>query len=236
MNTLMSGSSSNNQADNSYQILIFYKTVESRHKSIEVAVSAVDSMAKVEGFLTISTDDAEYITENNLQKFKVVIFLNTSGDVLSLDQQQAFQKYIHAGGGFVGIHGATNTEYQWEWYGRLVGAYFKDHPKIQAATIKIIDRNHPSTAHLPPSWNRTDEWYNWRELPDTSKVKVLAILDESTYHGGIHGNFHPFCWCQEFEDGRSWYTAGGHTQESYSEYLFLKHILGGIRYSAGIDK
>jgi cytochrome c len=163
-----------------------------------------------------------------------VIFLSTTGNVLNTGQQNAFENYIQDGGGFVGIHAAADTEYDWGFYGNLVGAYFKSHPAIQQATVKVADRTHPATRHLPERWVRTDEWYDYRTNP-RGDVHVLATLDETTYTGeNMNTNAdHPIAWCQPFEGGRSFYTGGGHTQESYGEPAFQQHLLGGIRWAAG---
>jgi type 1 glutamine amidotransferase len=164
-----------------------------------------------------------------------VVFLNTTGDVLAPRQQRAFRSYIRHGGGWVGIHSAADTEYEWPFYGRLLGAYFQSHPAVQPATIDVVDRSHPSTRHLPARWMRTDEWYDLRSNP-RGAVHVLATLDESTYSGGTMGADHPIAWCHAFKGGRAWYTAGGHTSESYSEPAFRKHLLGGILWAAGLAK
>ncbi len=177
-------------------------------------------------------EDAAQFTDATLSRYKVVVFLCTTGDILDPDQKAAFERYIASGGGFVGIHSASDTEYHWPWYGQLVGAWFASHPQIQRATIHIEDANHPSTKGLPASWERTDEWYNFRSNP-RSTVHVLASLDEATYSGGAMGGDHPIAWCQNIEGGRSWYTAMGHTQDSYAEPLFRLHLLGGIESTAG---
>jgi len=161
-----------------------------------------------------------------------VVFLCTTGDVLGEAQQAAFQRYIEAGGGFVGIHSAADTEYDWPWYGDLVGAYFKGHPAVQPATIVVSDSVHPSTRSLPTHWNRTDEWYDFRTNP-RGRVHVLATVSEATYSDGEMGADHPIAWCQFYGGGRTWYTALGHTRESYSEPLFLRHLWGGIQFAAG---
>jgi cytochrome c len=180
------------------------------------------------------TEDAgHFITDATLAEYKVVVFLSTTGDVLDQEQKAAFERYIRAGGGFVGIHSASDTEYHWTWYGRLIGTWFASHPQIQHATIRIEDSNHPSTKGLPASWERIDEWYNFRTNP-RSVVHVLASLDESTYSGGAMGGDHPIAWCQNVDGGRSWYTAMGHTKESYAEPRFRLHLLGGIESAAGV--
>ena len=161
-----------------------------------------------------------------------MIFLNTTGDVLTAKGQAALRRFIRAGGGFVGIHSAADTEYEWPFYGRLVGAYFESHPTVQQASIDVVDRTHPSTRGLPARWTRTDEWYNFRSNPRAS-VHVLAALDEGTYSGGTMGADHPIAWCHRVGGGSAWYTAGGHTSSAFAEPLFRAHLLGGVRWASG---
>ncbi|HEX8657291.1 MAG TPA: ThuA domain-containing protein, partial [Hymenobacter sp.] len=164
-------------------------------------------------------------------KYRAVVFLSTTGDVLNAEQQLAFEQYLGLGRGFVGIHSATDTEYDWLWYNGLVGAYFNGHPAVQQATINVVDNTHLSTKFLPARWVRTDEWYNFRSFaPD---LRVLATLDETTYSGGTNGPEHPIAWYHAYGGGRAFYTAGGHTDDSYREPLFLQHLLGGIQYAMG---
>jgi len=157
-----------------------------------------------------------------------VVFLSTIGDVLDANQQTAFESYIRGGGGYLGVHAAADTEYDWPFYGTLVGAWFDSHPAIQSVTSITEDRAHPGTAHLPPTWTRTDELYNYRTNP-RSTAHVLATLDESTYSGGNMGD-HPITWCKTVDSGRSFYTGWGHTQESYADNNFRAQLLGGLRY------
>ena len=217
---------------NSFRVLVFSKTEGFRHSSIPTGIAAITQLGQEYGFIVEATENAALFNFENLQKFEVIIFLSTTGDVLSIEQQNAFEQYIHNGGGFVGIHAASDTEYDWPWYGKLVGAYFDSHPEIQTATIQVTDQNHISTKHLSKFWERTDEWYNYNKNP-RGQVHVLATLDESSYSGGNMENDHPIAWMHEFHGGRSWYTGGGHTEASYAEPDFLKHILGGILYAAG---
>jgi type 1 glutamine amidotransferase len=216
-----------------FAVLVFSKTTGFRHDSIPHGIAAIKALGTDHGFAVDSTEDASRFTDTELARRKVVVFLNTTGDVLDDIQKAAFERYIRAGGGFVGIHSASDTEYQWAWYGRLVGAYFASHPEIQPATIRIEDAVHSSTRDLPTVWKRTDEWYNFRSNPrDTAHV--LVALDEASYSGGKMGGDHPIAWCQTIESGRSWYTAMGHTSESYAEPLFRRHLLGGIESAAGV--
>jgi uncharacterized protein (TIGR03437 family) len=186
-------------------------------------------------FSVEQTEDAAAFNDANLAQFKAVVFLCTTGEVLNDEQQAAFERFISAGNGYVGIHSASDTEYDWPWYGGLVGAYFRSHPNIQKARIKLEEAAHPSTQNLPTIWERTDEWYDFRFNP-RGRVRVLASLDESSYQGGSMGADHPIAWCQLYDGGRAWYTAGGHTSESYGELLFLQHLLGGIQFAAGLKE
>ena len=218
-----------------FKVLVFSKTEGFRHSSIPAGIAAIEQLGTDNNFIVEATEDASVFTFEQLQQYEAIIFLSTTGDVLNRNQQDAFERYIRSGGGFVGIHAASDTEYNWPWYGQLVGAYFDSHPAIQTATIEVADRIHPSTKHLPEYWERTDEWYNYTKNP-RGQVHVLATLDESTYSGGTMGYLHPIAWMHEFDGGRSWYTGGGHTEESYSEPAFLEHILGGIMYASGDTK
>jgi type 1 glutamine amidotransferase len=217
-----------------FKVLVFSKTAGFRHDSIAPGIEAIKELGRVRGFTADATEDSTAFAESGLAQYQAVVFLHTTGDVLDQSQQQAFEAYIGAGGGFVGIHSATDTEYDWPFYGGLVGAYFKGHPAVQPAAIEIVDPAHPSTVRLPTRWTRTDEWYNFRTNP-RGRVRVLASLDESSYTGGEMGD-HPIAWCQNYEGGRSWYTGGGHTAESFAEPSFLEHLLGGILTVAGVQK
>ncbi|HEY8979982.1 MAG TPA: ThuA domain-containing protein [Streptomyces sp.] len=222
-------------ADQPYDVLVFSKTAGFRHDSIPAGIQAVRDLGAANDFTVTATEDGNQFTTANLSRYEAVIFLNTTGDVLNDAQQTAFQSYIGAGGGFVGVHSAADTEYDWPFYGDLVGAYFASHPAIQQANVKVEGRAHPATAHLPQTWTRTDEWYNFRTNP-RGTARVLATLDESSYSGGTMGADHPHSWCKTVSGGRSFYTGGGHSQASYQEPAFRAHLLGGIRYAAGRAK
>jgi type 1 glutamine amidotransferase len=215
-----------------FSVLVFSKTAGYRHDSIPDGVAAIEQLGADHNFSVVATEDDTEFTDDNLANYAVVIFLNTTGTVLDDAEKAAFMGFIERGGGFVGIHSASDTEHDWPWYGQLVGAYFESHPDIQQATVDVVDLQHPSTMDLPAEWARTDEWYNFQTNPRGS-VHVLAVLDETTYDGGTMGD-HPISWCQEFDNGRSWYTAMGHTRQTYNEPLYQSHILGGIRYAAGV--
>jgi type 1 glutamine amidotransferase len=218
------------------RILVFSKTAAFRHDSIPAALAAVSELAIANGIVVDATEDSAAFNPERLRRYDAVVFLMTTGDVLDDAQQRAFERFFRAGGGYVGIHSAADTEYGWPWYGQLLGTRFRNHPQIQRGTITVSRRNHPSTAGLPRRWTRTDEWYNFASKLSPS-VRVLARLDESTYApgDGAMGANHPIAWFHEFQGGRAWYTGGGHTKESYREPLFRRHLIGGIRYAAGLS-
>jgi type 1 glutamine amidotransferase len=215
----------------SFRALVFTRTAGFRHDSIPDAVEAITSLGQANGFGVDATEDPAVFDDATLPGYAAVAFVLTTGDVLDDQQQGAFERYIRAGGGYLGVHSATDTEYDWPWYGGLVGAYFADHPPgTYRATVHVEG---PTRALLPETWLRTDEWYNFRSNPRSlPDVHVLATLDESTYPGGTMGD-HPIAWYHAYDGGRAWYTAGGHTRESYHEPLFMAHLLEGLLYAAG---
>ena len=215
-------------------ILVFAKTAAFRHSAIPNGKSAIQQLGKEYGFAVDTTEDASFFTEDSLKKYAAVVFLNTTGNVLNYKQEAAFERFIQAGGGFVGIHSATDTEYDWLWYAKMVGGNFESHPKQQNAKLNVVDKNHPSTKHLPDVWERFDEWYNFKNL--NKDVHVLVKIDEKSYEGGKLGDDHPMAWYHDYDGGRSFYTALGHTEESYTDSNYLKHILGGIQYAIGENK
>ncbi|WP_433347573.1 ThuA domain-containing protein [Microtetraspora malaysiensis] len=219
-----------------FKVLVFSKTTGFRHDSIPDGIAAIQKLGQDDGFAVDTTEDSTKFTDENLAQYQAVIFLSTTGDPLGTQEQKdAFQRYIQKGGGYVGIHAAADSGYSWSWYGKLVGAYFKSHPAIQQATVTVEDPAHPSTANLPTSWSRTDEWYDYQANP-RGTVHVLTSLNEKSYSGGTMGIDHPSTWCQDYDGGRSWYTGLGHTKQSFTEPQFLNLLLGGIKTAAGVVK
>ena len=216
------------------RVLVFGKTADYHHASIPNGMAAIQKLGAANGFDVDTTTNAEMFKEDSLKKYSSVIFLSTSGNVLNHLQEIAFERYIQSGGGFVGIHAATDTEYDWGWYGRLVGAYFESHPKIQEAVLRVVDSSIAATKGIPAEWKRTDEWYNFKKL--SKDVKVLMTIDEKSYEGGKLGDNHPMAWYHDYDGGRAFYTALGHTDESFSDPVYLKHLLGGIQYAIGDNK
>ncbi|MET8781295.1 MULTISPECIES: ThuA domain-containing protein [unclassified Streptomyces] len=227
----VSGPAASHSADGK-RVLVFSKTAGFRHDSIPDGVAAVQQLGETSGFAVDATEDAGAFTSKNLKRYDAVVFLSTTGDVLDSTQQSAFEGYIRHGGAYVGIHAAADTEYDWEFYGGLAGAYFQSHPAIQQAEVDVEDRAHPATSELARTWERTDEWYNYRSNP-RERAHVLASLDESSYTGGTMNGDHPIAWCQNYQGGRAFYTGGGHTKESYTDPAFLRHLRGGITWAIG---
>ncbi len=216
------------------KVLIFSKTVSFHHESIPAGIEAIRALGKQHDFTVDTTTNSESFNEKTLKNYNVIVFLSTTGDVLNDAQQLEMNRWIQAGGGFVGIHAAADTEYDWPWYGELVGAYFNGHPNdpnVRDAVVKVVDKTHISTKHLPESWPRTDEWYNYKDIQ--GDLTVLLNLDEKSYQGGTNGDNHPITWYHDFDGGRSWYTGLGHTDETYKDTNFLEMLWGGIQYAAG---
>lgn len=218
-------------------VLVFSRTMGYRHASIPAGIEAIEEIGRLQGFTVESTEDPSWFADETLSRFGAVVWLSTTGDVLDGAQEAAFERYIRGGGGYVGIHAAADTEYDWAWYGGLVGAYFASHPEVQEAVVLVEDRGHPSTLGLPERWVRRDEWYDYRRNPreggEGSRIRILASLIEGSYRGGRMGSDHPIAWCHEYDGGRAWYTGGGHTIESFGEPEFREHIAGGIVWAAG---
>lgn len=220
-----------------HQILIFSKTEGWRHDSIEAGHEAITNLASENNVSVTSTEDASYFTTDNLKKYDAVVFLNTTKTIFNDNQREAFKRYIQSGGGFVGIHSASDTEYDWPWYNGLVGAYFESHPNnpnVRDASLIVHNHDHSSTNMLPEIWERADEWYNFQSMKED--LNVLISLDTDSYEGSAHAGNHPVAWFHEFDGGRSFYTALGHTVESYSEELFLEHLWGGVTYVMDTEK
>lgn len=215
----------------SKKVLIFSKTNGFRHESIAAGIEAIKKMGMENQFLVDATEDSLDINTKNLKQYQVIIFLNTTGTILGQKQELALQDFMQKGKGFVGVHSATDCEYKWPWYIKMIGGNFESHPAQQTAKLLVINKEHLSTRDLPAVWERKDEWYNFKNM--NPEVNVLLKIDESSYTGGKNGENHPIAWYHTYGGGRVFYTGLGHTVESYSEPLFLKHLLGGITYAMG---
>lgn len=217
-----------------FSVLVFSKTTSDgyRHASIPDGVRAIRELGQKHYFQVTATENSSVFASDTLSQYDAVVFLNTSGDVLNATQQRGFETYVQDGGGFMGVHGAAATEYDWSWYGNLVGAFFEDHPEVQDATIDVVSGSDPSTRHLPETWTWTEEWYNFRSQPP-GNAEVLLEVDEGSYDGGTMGETHPVAWKRQYDGGRSFYTALGHTKEAYGNPRFRRHLLKGLEWAAG---
>jgi len=213
-------------------LLVFTRTTGYRHASIPTAVAAVRAIGRRDNVTVVATEDPRAFADAPLRRVRAVAFLLTTGTVLNASQRGALERFVRHGGGWLGVHSASDTAYTWPFYGRLVGAYFRRHPAIQVATVDVADRRNPATASLPVVWRRVDEWYDFRSNP-RSRVHILATVDERSYRGGGMGADHPIAWCHEDLGGRAFYTAMGHTIAAYHEPLFLAHLRGALDYVLG---
>ncbi|ASZ14763.1 ThuA domain-containing protein [Chitinophaga pendula] len=214
------------------KVLIFAHYKDQHQAVIPAAINAIQEMGIEYGFEVDTTRDASLFDEDTLTRYAAVIFLNTSGNLLDHTQKADFERYIQAGGGYVGIHAAASTAYDWDWYGQLLGAYVDEYPApLDKASLKVHCNVLRNEYNLPRTWEHNDEWYNFTNL--SKDIRVAICADEKTYQGGVMGAEHPVCWCHEFNGGRAFYTALGHTEESYTETYFLQHLLYGIRYAIG---
>ena len=219
------------------KLLVFTKTTGFHHASIADGVKAIFKLGQENDFDVDTTSNSGMFNEDTLKQYAAVVFLSNTDNEDNLFtnyEKNAFQRYIEAGGGFVGVHAATDAGYHWGWYTRLVGANFNGHPEQQTATLHIVDKDNISTKGLPDPWVRKDEWYNFKNL--SKDVHVLITIDEKSYKGGTNGDTHPMAWYHDFDGGRAWYTELGHTPESYTDPNFLKHLLGGIKYAIDDNK
>ncbi|MET9814904.1 ThuA domain-containing protein [Streptomyces sp. NPDC006355] len=211
------------------RLLVYTRTTGYRHESIPAGVAALRTLGD---FDVHATEDLAAL-EQSLGGYAAVVFLSTSGEVLTPAGRERLAAYVESGGGFVGVHAAACTEYDWPYYGELLGTWFARHPLHQPGKAVVEDHDHPATGHLPAVWDFTDEWYDFRTNP-RGRVRVLATADESSYEGGGMGADHPLVWCRDHGEGRVFYTALGHAPEAYADPAFRAHLLGGVLWAAAL--
>ena len=227
------GNSTRAQAEK-VNVLLYTSPDPWHNPTIPTAVTRLKELTATNNMGFTWTQQESRFTDEFLADFSVIIFLHSTSGKFTSEQMACIKNFIRSGGGFVGIHGASTFGLVEEdpWYGRLVGYEFDRHPPIQTAVMKATDKNHPATMHLPDRWVWTDEWYNFKD-PLTDNLHVLLSVYESSYEGEKPmGDVHPIAWYQEYDGGRSCYTALGHIESSYNDALFLKHLLGGIYWAA----
>jgi type 1 glutamine amidotransferase len=224
-----------------FKVLLFTKTAGWHHESIHEGVEAIRKMGERHFFDVDWQENTMFINEKNMEKYQVIIFLNTTADVLNDEQQKAVEKFIQSGKGWVGIHSASDTEYEWPWYTKMVGMMFKIHPANQTAYLRVQDSNFPGMERFPKKLLWTDEWYEFQTPAKANDLKILVTVDEKTYNpaakwgpneGKGMGAVHPISWYHPYDGGRAFYTALGHIPATFSDQTFLDHIYGGIYWAA----
>ncbi|PCJ97100.1 MAG: Crp/Fnr family transcriptional regulator [Flavobacteriaceae bacterium] len=223
-----------------FKAFLFTKTDGFHHESINAGVDGIRKLADRHNFELIWNEDERRFNDKFLEDIDVVIFLNTTEDILNDEQQAVFEKFIQSGKGFVGIHSASDTEYDWPWYNALVGKMFKIHPAQQTAMLDVQDYNFPGMEAFPKRFMWTDEWYEFKEEEYAKDLKVLLTIDETSYKpyakwGDKVGNgmgYHPIAWYHDYDGGRAFYTGLGHIEAVYAEPWFLQHLYGGIYWAA----
>lgn len=224
-------------------VLLFHKTNGFEHESIITGIREITTQGEGRGWNVVNTENGAFFNRDYLSKFKVVVFLSTTGDILTSEQETAFENFIKGGGGYVGIHSATDTEYEWAFYEELVGTYFRNHsifPHTPEGTLVTEVKEHPTTKHLPQTWQKTDEWYNFKtNVRGNPDFEVLISVDESTYDVGETGGMgedHPITWISDKFGGRMFYTALGHSPETFTQDNSMKHILSGIEWAGKFNE
>ncbi|KAK1975205.1 glycosyl hydrolase [Colletotrichum cereale] len=222
-----------NPSKEPFRILVFSKTSDYRHDSIPAAVSALESLGARTGLFTVdASEDAEAcIAPQSLAAYRTIVFMHCTGPFLNADQVAALRGYVQSGGGFVGVHGAAAGLLEDDWYGRLIGAHFDHHPPPEEAYLCCRGPGALPAGVTRKRW--TDEWYNFTSHPRENKnLHILVRGDPSTFQGGAMGGDHPLAWCQEFDGGRSFYSALGHYAECYEDEWFMDQILNAIVWTA----
>lgn len=212
------------------RVLMLTATAGFRHDSIPTAMTTMRSLGAAGGFTVDATENLSSLNVAALAPYDVIMFAMTSGELpLTPDQQSALIGFVQSGRGFIGVHSATDTLYEWPDYGRLVGAYFKEHPWTQRAIVVVEDPSHPSMMRVPSSFTLMEEFYTFRENP-RGRVQVLMRLDAASV--GAAGDY-PLAWAQPFGSGRAYYNALGHFPETWRDDRFQQQMTGAVRWAAG---
>ena len=212
-------------------VLVFSKTQGYRHENIKIGLAGFRTLAANKSWKITTTEDATYFNDKFLSKIDVVVFFNTTGDILNSSEEIALEWFIKSGGGFLGIHAAADTEYDWPFYQELIAAHFASHPPTQKARLIVHqETNHPAIGHLGNEWSLRDEWYSFKE-PLKSHATLLMEVDDSSLSGKIPlTESHPIAWAHEKFGGRSMYTGIGHTAEQFSDPVYLEHIARSVEW------
>ncbi|KAK4038877.1 ThuA-like domain-containing protein [Parachaetomium inaequale] len=241
-----------------FRVLIFSRTTAYRHDSIPAGIRALYRLASTSAsgahpFTADDSEDPSVFNPASLSAYRVIVLLQCSGDFLDGAQLAALKGFVQSGGGVVAVHCASFAMQSSEWYGRLIGGVFDNHPEPQLGRVRILDSKHPiMTCHCSQTGRNSrtdegselaetertwmDEWYNFKAHPRATSdcLNMLLAVDEKSYDGGVHGDDHPIAWCQTFDGGRCFYTSLGHFDEAYEEDWFMGQLLGGILWTAGV--
>jgi type 1 glutamine amidotransferase len=223
-----------------FKALLVTTTRGWHHESLHSGVIALKEMGVKNFFDVVLWENPAGFTDKFLQDFQVVIFLNTTGDIFDSTQQKVMERFIQSGKGYVGIHSASDTEYDWDWYTKLVGRMFVIHPLVQTARLKVLDGKFPGLQGFADGRLWTDEWYQFGPEKVTDLNYILGV-DETSYNPKVQwgekkgegmGQLHPLAWYHNFDGGRAFYTALGHLPTNFSEPAFLNHLYAGIFWGA----
>lgn len=213
-------------------ILVFSKTNKDvyRHPSIEIGQAVLSEIAEREDWGIYLTENGAVFSDENLEKFDSIIFLSTAGNILSVSQKRAIERFVEEGGGLLGIHAAAETEPHWNWYKKALGATYSGHVPPQLARIDLVETE--VTRGLPEAWELNEEWWSF-SITAREEIEILGLLDESSYEAGDqHMNgYHPIIWRRSIEQGRIFYTGLGHSEEVFGDMLFQQHLINAIRWT-----
>lgn len=223
------------------RVLVYSGSTGFRHTSIPAAVTAIEAMAEKAGYAVDTSEDPEIFTADNLGKYRALVLVSTSTDPKRPESEwfvgqkrDALVGFLKAGKGVIGVHAAADSHYNWDWYGRMIGAYFDHHPKgTPKGVVKVVDARHPATAKLPRTLQRNDEWYYYKDFDPT--MRVLVTIDPKSIgdSGEADVNPNPLVWCHDFGGGRVFYSALGHSDESWSEPYLVNLMTGALEYAVG---
>lgn len=218
---------------NTQTVLVLTATEGYVHKeAIPAGKELLIRLGKENGFNVLHASQSTALESVDFSSLDAMVFLCTTLDIFNSQQEALVKNYIQNGGGYVGIHAAADTEYDWQWYGQLVGAYFESHPEgTPRATLTTLETDTQFTNHLPTSWSIDDEWYNYT-FQNEALIPLLN-LEESSYVGGTNGNTHPITWYHDFDGGRSFYTGLGHKRTTYEDPRFIQLLQKGLVYAMG---
>ena len=224
-----------------FKALLVVQTAGWQHESTFSAIPAMEKMAARHDFKLDLKQRAMPVNEKMLANYDVVIFINTTGDIFSDAEQAAMEKFIQSGKGWVGVHAASDTEYDWKWYTDMVGHMFKIHPHVQTAMVDVHDNTFPGLEGWPKRKMWTDEFYEYLDGSKKDGFNYLVTVDENTYDTEAqwgdnksrgHGDFHPMSWHHNYDGGRAFYTNFGHVPAVFEDPDFLQHLYGGIWWAA----